>query len=122
MKLRLKPTSKNVRGSADHLPRMPFGGIPLTTTKLQDDTVPNIAELIKDHVTLEVDCVDRLYLNAYIPKLQGEKGVIVPSRSVSMATSGPSGRPLAKGLPTLPWTTGFSVARIPRPSSAYATP
>jgi hypothetical protein len=32
--------------------------------------MPNVAELISDHVTLEVDCVDRLYLNGYIPTLQ----------------------------------------------------
>lgn len=38
--------------------------------------MPNIAQLIKDHVTLEVDCVDRLYLNGYVPRLQSEGGVI----------------------------------------------
>jgi hypothetical protein len=38
--------------------------------------VPNVAELIKDHVTLEVRCLDRLYLNAYIPRLQSGGGVI----------------------------------------------
>jgi hypothetical protein len=27
-------------------------------------------------VTLEVSCVDRLYLNAYVPRLQTEGGVI----------------------------------------------
>ena len=32
--------------------------------------MPNVAELIRDHVTLEVECVDRLYLNGYIPTLQ----------------------------------------------------
>lgn len=32
--------------------------------------MPNVAQLIRDHVTLEVDCVDRLYLNGYIPTLQ----------------------------------------------------
>jgi len=38
--------------------------------------VPNVAEIIKDHVTLEVRCIDRLYLNAYIPRLQTSGGVI----------------------------------------------
>jgi hypothetical protein len=38
--------------------------------------VPNVAELIKDHVTLAVDCVDRLYLNAYVPRLQSSGGVV----------------------------------------------
>lgn len=30
----------------------------------------NINELLKDHVTLEIECIDRLYLNGYIPRLQ----------------------------------------------------
>ncbi len=38
--------------------------------------MPNVAELIRDHVTLEVECVDRLYLNAYVPRLQSEGGVV----------------------------------------------
>src|SRR6266571_4796881 len=41
-----------------------------------ESTVPNVAELIKDHVTLTVDCLDRVYLNAYVPRLQWEGGVI----------------------------------------------
>ena len=32
--------------------------------------MPNVAEVLQDHVTLTVDCVDRLYLNGYVPKLQ----------------------------------------------------
>lgn len=35
-----------------------------------------VAEVLQEHVTLEVECVDRLYLNAYIPKLQRELGVV----------------------------------------------
>jgi hypothetical protein len=31
---------------------------------------PNIETIIRDHVTLTVDCIDRLYLNGYVPKLQ----------------------------------------------------
>lgn len=38
--------------------------------------MPNVAELIKEHVTLAVDCVDRLYLNAYVPRLQSSGGVV----------------------------------------------
>jgi hypothetical protein len=38
--------------------------------------VPNVAEIIKDHVTLELRCLDRLYLNAYIPRLQSGGGVV----------------------------------------------
>ena len=32
--------------------------------------MPNVAQLITEHVTLTVDCVDRLYLNAYVPRFQ----------------------------------------------------
>lgn len=38
--------------------------------------MPNVAEIIRDHVTLEVRCIDRLYLNAYVPRLQTSGGVI----------------------------------------------
>jgi len=31
---------------------------------------PNIETIIRDRVTLTVDCVDRLYLNGYVPRLQ----------------------------------------------------
>ena len=30
----------------------------------------DINEILKDHVTLDVECIDRLYLNGYIPNLQ----------------------------------------------------
>jgi hypothetical protein len=30
----------------------------------------NVETLLRDHVTLNVDCVDRLYLNGYVPRLQ----------------------------------------------------
>jgi hypothetical protein len=31
---------------------------------------PNIETIIRDRVTLTIDCVDRLYLNGYVPRLQ----------------------------------------------------
>jgi hypothetical protein len=36
--------------------------------------MPNVAEIIREHVTLDVKCVDRLYLNGYVPRLQSEGG------------------------------------------------
>ena len=40
-------------------------------------TVPrSVAEVLADHVTLEVECIDRMYLNLYVPKLQYETGVV----------------------------------------------
>jgi hypothetical protein len=32
--------------------------------------MPSINDLLRDHVTLEVECMDRIYLNGYVPKLQ----------------------------------------------------
>jgi hypothetical protein len=40
-------------------------------------TVPrSVAEVLADHVTLEVECIDRMYLNVYVPKLQFTNGVV----------------------------------------------
>lgn len=34
-----------------------------------------VAEILRDHVTLEVEGIDRMYLNVYVPQLQHEKGI-----------------------------------------------
>jgi hypothetical protein len=34
--------------------------------------MPTVAEILKEHVVLDVECFDRLYLNGYIPSLQTE--------------------------------------------------
>jgi hypothetical protein len=40
-------------------------------------TVPrSVADVLADHVTLEVECIDRMYLNLYVPKLQYATGVV----------------------------------------------
>jgi hypothetical protein len=36
----------------------------------------NVAEIIRQHVTLEVEGIDRMYLNAYVPGLQTEGGFV----------------------------------------------
>jgi len=38
--------------------------------------MPNIPELLSGHVTLEVECLDRLYLNGYIGKLATSGGLV----------------------------------------------
>jgi hypothetical protein len=35
----------------------------------------SVGEILRDHVTLEVECLDRLYLNVYVPQLQYGSGV-----------------------------------------------
>ena len=40
-------------------------------------TVPRaVADVLSGHVTLEVECTDRMYLNLYVPKLQYETGIV----------------------------------------------
>ncbi len=40
-------------------------------------TLPrSVADVLEDHVTLEVECIDRMFLNLYQPRLQHELGVV----------------------------------------------
>ena len=34
----------------------------------------NVAEVLSEHTTLELECIDRLYPNAYVPMLQSGAG------------------------------------------------
>jgi hypothetical protein len=36
---------------------------------------PSIATILHDHVSLSISCIDRLYLNGYVPQLQTPRGV-----------------------------------------------
>ena len=35
----------------------------------------SVSDVLKDHVVLEVECIDRMYLNVYVPKLQWASGI-----------------------------------------------
>ena len=37
---------------------------------------PSVAQILAKHVTLEVEGIDRMYLNVYVPQLQWEQGVM----------------------------------------------
>ena len=37
----------------------------------------SVSEIIREHVTLEVDSIDRMYLNVYQPQLQRDLGWLV---------------------------------------------
>jgi hypothetical protein len=40
-------------------------------------TLPrSVGDVLADHVTLEVECIDRMYLNLYVPQLQYDLGVV----------------------------------------------
>lgn len=36
----------------------------------------NVAEILQNHVTFELEAIDRMYLNAYVPSLQTGGGVV----------------------------------------------
>ena len=36
---------------------------------------PSLAQLQKEHLVMELECIDRMYLNAYVPQLTTEAGV-----------------------------------------------
>jgi len=36
----------------------------------------SVAEILDDHVTFELEAIDRLYLNAYVPSLQTGAGFV----------------------------------------------
>ena len=42
-----------------------------------------VGEILRDHTTLEVQSIDRMYLNVYVPGLQYESGVAAFFRSLS---------------------------------------
>jgi hypothetical protein len=37
---------------------------------------PSLAELQKEHVIMELECIGRVYLNAYVPQSTTEAGVV----------------------------------------------
>jgi hypothetical protein len=41
----------------------------------------SVADVLKGHVTLPYEAIDRMYLNAYVPKLQTEAGAAASARS-----------------------------------------
>ena len=56
----------------------------------RESAMPNVAEVIRDHVTLAVECVDRLYLNAYVPGLQRGPGVVAFLRQRGQIIASPT--------------------------------
>ena len=36
----------------------------------------SVAEVLAEHVTFEVECIDRMYLNVYVPGLQYPAGLV----------------------------------------------
>ena len=47
----------------------------MTQPELAMKTTHSLAQLQKEHVVMELECIDRMYLNAYVPKLTSEGGI-----------------------------------------------
>ena len=74
-------------------------------------TLPRTAaQVLNDHVTLEVEGIDRMYLNVYQPKLQHDRGVVTFFRYHRQ-------QPFVSSalMPRTPCSTSSTTA--PRPSS-----
>jgi hypothetical protein len=64
---------------------------------------PSVAEILNNHVTFELECIDRMYLNVYVPSLQFEGGVVKFFRSHR-------GHPFASSALMDPMTKSFVAA------------
>jgi hypothetical protein len=63
----------------------------------------SVADVLNDHVVFQVECIDRMYLNVYVPQLQYPAGLVgfVHRRL---------GLPIASTAPLAPISEGFSKA------------
>ena len=63
----------------------------------------SVADVLTDHVVFEVECIDRMYLNVYVPGLQYEAGLVAyVHQQLSL--------PIASTAPLAKITDGFSAA------------
>jgi hypothetical protein len=63
----------------------------------------SVADILKDHVRLSVECIDRMYLNVFVPGLQYETGIVRFFRAHR-------GQPLPSAALMNPMTRGFVAA------------
>ena len=71
----------------------------------------NAAEALAEHTMLELECVDRMYLNVYVPVLQTEAGAAHLFKKVR-------GNPVSSSALMAPMTRGFR--RFARELERYA--
>lgn len=45
----------------------------------------NVGEIIEQHVIYELECIDRMYLNGYIPKLQAGTAAVFIQKQVRLS-------------------------------------
>jgi len=44
-----------------------------------------VNDVLDGHVALDLECLDRIYLNAYVPNLQVDGQIVLPERASSVA-------------------------------------
>lgn len=73
------------------------------------------AEVLSHHVTFQLECIDRMYLNVYVPKLQSAKGVAnffryhLGHRFASSVLMDPISKRFIEGIKALPETEGVEI-------------
>src|SRR3954453_9330745 len=63
----------------------------------------SVADVLTDHVVFEIECIDRMYLNVYVPGLQYEAGLVAYVHQQL-------GLPIASTAPLAKVSDGFSAA------------
>jgi hypothetical protein len=51
----------------------PLAGFPLIPRRPEMSVPRSVAEVLDEHVTLEVEGIDRMYLNVYVPQCSGNR-------------------------------------------------
>src|SRR5438876_3603188 len=64
---RLKPAGPNAGGQLKLAPGASGGSLQLSR---MEDAMADYATLLRDHVTLKCGSIDRIFMQAYVPKLQ----------------------------------------------------
>jgi hypothetical protein len=74
----------------------------------------SVADILRDHVRLSVEGIDRMYLNVYVPQLQSEQGVVRFFKCHR-------GQPLPSAALMSPLSRGF-VAQLERFATEHGLP
>ena len=78
-------------------------------------TLPrSVADVLSDHVTFELESIDRLYCNLYVPQLQRAEGIVGFIR-------GHLGQPIASTAVIAPMSRDFVTLCVPKTSSMVLT-
>jgi hypothetical protein len=80
-----------------------IGVLPLPSREAPTMPSPNVATILRDHVSLSTACIDRLYLNGYVPKLQSTSQLCAFLCDPAPSCHRSSRRPASSELASLAW-------------------